>query len=217
MKEDVLDQALLEIKHYYSSQGMAAKIGFGKRPAVLVVDFQKGITDPKRPAGCSLDKEIESSLLLLKKARCKNIPIFFFVLGCYHQSLVDGGLLIEKVPALKDFKLGNDHTEIDPRLALQPGEEVVVKKYASCFFGTTLASSLTVLGVDTVIIVGCITSGCIRATSNDALQHGFRPIIARECVGDRARIPHEVNLMDIQARCGDVLALEQVMEYLDKF
>ncbi len=217
MKEEVLDSALQEIRNYYSSQGMAAKIGFGKRPAIFVVDFQKGITDPGRPAGCNLDKEIENTLILLIKARQKNIPILFFVLGCYHHSLVDGGLLVEKVPVLQDFKEGSDHTEIDARLKLQPDELVIVKKYASCFFGTSLAPSLTALGIDTVIITGCITSGCIRATANDALQHGFRPIIPRECVGDRARIPHEVNLMDIQARCGDVLPAEKVLNYLDSF
>ncbi len=215
MDKEVLDRALQEIREYYSSQGMAAKLGFGRRPAVLVIDFQKGITDPSRPAGCNLDREIENTTILLKKARHKDIPVFFFVLGGYRESLVDGGLLVKKVPLLQDFKGESEHIEIDERLNLQPGEMVIVKKYASCFFGTSLASTLTVLGIDTVIITGCITSGCIRATANDALQYGFRPIIPRECVGDRARIPHEVNLMDIQARCGDVLPTEQVMDYFD--
>lgn len=215
MDKEVLEQALQDIRKYYSSQGMAAKLGFGRRPAVLVIDFQKGITDPSRPAGCNLDGEIKNTSILLKKARHKNIPVIFFVLGGYQESLEDGGLLVKKVPLLQDFKGKSDYIEIDERLNMQPGEMLVVKKYASCFFGTYLASTLTVLGIDTVIITGCITSGCIRATANDALQYGFRPIIPRECVGDRARIPHEVNLMDIQARCGDVLLTEQVLEYFD--
>ena len=215
MEEEVLDRALQEIKGYYLSQKMAAKVGFGKRPAVLVVDFQKGITDPKRPAGCNLDREIANTILLLNRVRHKNVPVFFFVLGDYHQSLIDGGLLVEKVPALKVFMAGTDNMELDARFTIQPGEQFIVKKYASCFFGTSLASSLNAREIDTVIITGCVTSGCIRATSNDALQYGFRPIIPRECVGDRAVIPHEVNLMDIQARCGDVLPLDDVVEYLD--
>lgn len=214
MNEKALEDALQEIKNYYRTQGMAKEIGFGKRPAVIVVDFQKGITDPKRPAGCNLDAEIKNTALLLSKAREKNIPVFFFIIA-YHESLVDGGLLVEKVPTLTNFIIGSDNVEVDSRLNPQSQEQVIIKKYASCFHGTSLATSLTVLKVDTVIITGCITSGCIRATANDALQHGFRPIIPRECVGDRARIPHEVNLMDIHARCGDVLSVSEVMAYIE--
>ncbi len=214
MNEKALEDALQEIKNYYRTQGMAKEIGFGKRPAVIVVDFQKGITDPKRPAGCNLDAEIKNTALLLSKAREKNIPVFFFIIA-YHESLVDGGLLVEKVPTLTNFIIGSDNVEVDSRLNPHSQEQVIIKKHASCFHGTSLATSLTVLKVDTVIITGCITSGCIRATANDALQHGFRPIIPRECVGDRAKIPHEVNLMDIHARCGDVLSVSEVMAYIE--
>ena len=215
MENLALEKALKEIEAYYASQGMSSRLGFGQHPAVLVVDFQKGLTDPRLPAGCNLDSEIEKTLLLLAKARSKGVPVFFFALGAYHPTLHDAGLLVKKVPVLKHFTSGSQHMEIDPRLKPQPGEPVIIKKYASCFSGTFLGSSLTALQVDTVIITGCMTSGCIRATSNDALQSGFRPIIPRECVGDRARIPHEVNLLDIQARCGDVLPLEEVLDYLD--
>lgn len=210
----MLKKALQEIMYYYRSQGMAGKIGFGKRPAVLVIDLQKGITDPQKPSGCNLDGVIDSTVLLLDKARGKGIPIFFFALA-YHSSLVDGGLLVKKVPVLADFLIGSENVELDPRLDPKPDEPIVIKKFASCYHGTHLASSLTTLQVDTVIITGCITSGCIRATANDSIQYGFRPIIPRECVGDRSVIPHEVNLMDIHARCGDVLPLHNVLEYID--
>lgn len=212
--DEILKKALQEIMNFYQTQGMAKKIGFGKKPAVLVVDLQKGITDPEKRSGCNLDSVISYTKVLLDKARGKNIPVFFFALA-YHNSLIDGGLLVKKVPVLGDFVYESDAARLDPRLKPGPGEPIIIKKYASCYHGTHLASSLTALQVDTVIITGCITSGCIRATANDALQYGFRPIIPRECVGDRAVIPHEVNLMDIQARCGDVLPLNHVLEYFD--
>ncbi|RQD75098.1 MAG: isochorismatase family protein [Candidatus Syntrophonatronum acetioxidans] len=214
MKEDTLAKALQAIREYYQAQGMAKELGFGQKPALLIVDFQRGITDPRRPAGCDLEEPIENTLKVLNKAREKKIPIYFFTLS-YHPTLFDGGLLLEKVPLLSNFKEGTDNVHLDPRLKPREGEPVIAKKYASCFHGTSLATLLTLQQVDTLIITGCITSGCIRATANDGLQQGFRPIIPRECVGDRAQIPHEVNLMDIHARCGDVVPLEKVTGYLD--
>ncbi len=209
-----LDEALQEIMSSYLSRGMAGELGFGRRPAMLVVDFQKGLTESSRPAGCSLDEEIANTVLLLDRSRQKALPVFFFVIG-YRHPHVEGGLLVKKLPVLTTFTIGSDNVELDPRLKPRPEEHVIVKKYASCFHGTHLASSLSILQVDTVLITGCITSGCIRATATDALQHGFRPVIPRECVGDRSRIPHEVNLVDIHVRCGDVLPLKRVLEYVD--
>ncbi len=214
MKENTLERALQAIREYYQDQGMANELGFGQRPALLIVDFQQGITDPGRPGGCNLDDPIENTLVLLNKAREKKIPIFFFTLS-YHPTLFDGGMLVKKVPLLSNFKYGTDNVNLDPRLKPEADEPIIIKKYASCFHQTLLSTLLTLKQVDTLIITGCITSGCIRATANDGLQHGFRPIIPRECVGDRAQIPHEVNLMDIHARCGDVLPLERVIDYLD--
>ncbi len=193
---------------------MASQVGFGEKPAVLVIDLQKGITDPEKPSGCNLDSVIANTKVLLDKVREKALPIFFFTLA-YHSSLLDGGLLVKKVPVLANFIYDSDEVQLDPRLNPKPDEPVIIKKYASCYHGTPLASTLTALQIDTVILTGCITSGCIRATANDSLQYGFRPIVPRECVGDRAAIPHLVNLLDIQARCGDVLPLARVLRYLD--
>lgn len=213
MKDDLLRQALLEIEDYYRSQGMAGEVGFGSFPAVLVIDFQRGITDPTRPAGCNLDKEIEATAVLLNKARQKEVPVIFTVIG-YHHTLIDGGLLLKKLPALGDNIAGSRNLKIDSRLDPRPDEPVIIKPYPSAFFATSLASSLKALSVDTLIVTGCITSGCVRATVTDSMQHGFRTIVPRECVGDRARIPHEVNLMDMAARFADVLSLEVVLDYL---
>ncbi len=209
-----IEEALQEIMEYYRSQAMAGELGFGRSPAVLVIDFQKGLTDAKRPAGCDLESEIGHTLQLLDRVRQKELPVFFFVLG-YRNPALEGGLLVKKLPVLNGFSLGSDNVELDPRFEPLSREQLLVKRYPSCFYGTPLAATLTVLRVDTVILTGCMTSSCIRATANDALQHGFRPVIPRECVGDRSRLPHEVNLMDIHARCGDVVSLERVLDYVD--
>ncbi len=215
IKDDLLQKALEEIMAYYQTQGMGARVGFGKRPAVIVVDFMKGLTDAKRPAGCNMDAEVDNTAALLKKARQKDIPIFFFIVG-YNNTSLEGGLFVKKLPTVGSWKIGSDDMVLDPRLNPQPQEAVFIKKYASCFFGTPLASSLTALRVDTVIITGCSTSGCIRATATDSMQLGFHTIIPRECVGDRNRIPHEVNLMDINARYADVVPLREVIAYLNE-
>ncbi len=215
MQEEVIDRALQEIMSYYRSQGMAAELGFGKRPALLVVDFQKGLTDKNRPAGADMDREVENTARLLEKAREKEVPVVFTVIA-YHPTLKDGGLLVKKVPVLGNYRMDSDAVQIDPRLEVKPSDPVLVKKYASCFYGTPLASILVSQGIDTLIITGCITSGCIRATAVDSIQHGFYTVIPRECVADRARIPHEVNLMDINSRYADVVELERVISYLER-
>lgn len=214
-REDEMKQALEEIEEYYHSQKMAQSLGFGDHPALLIVDFQQGITDPHQPSGCNLTKEIENTSILLDTFRKTKYPVFFFVIA-FHDPLLDGKLLTEKVPALAQFIIGSDKVRVDPRIPPDPKEPVLIKKHFSCFHGTPLASTLHGLGIDTVIITGCITSSCIRATAIDAIQYGFRPIIPRECVGDRSPIPHMVNLLDIHARCGDVLPLKRVIEYLQE-
>lgn len=209
-----VEDSLQEIMEYYHSQGMAGRLVLGRNPALLVVDFQKGLTDEQRPAGRNFDREIDYTVQLLQKVREKEFPVFFFVLG-YDQPELEGNLLVKKLPVLANFILGNSNTELDPRLRRCPTEPLIVKKYFSSFYGTPLASMLTALKVDTLLIAGCITSGCIRASATDALQHGFVPVIPRECVGDRAPTPHQVNLMDMQARSAEVIPLRQVLEYLD--
>jgi len=211
-----MDRALGEIMEYYRTQGIGEELGFGKSPAVLVVDFQKGLTDPGLPAGADMDEEIEHTSELLKKAREIDVPVIFTVIA-YHPTLKDGGLLVKKVPVLGNYKTGSPLSEVDSRLQPQSSEPVIEKKYGSSFFGTPLASLLTSQGLDTLIVAGCITSGCIRATAVDALQHGFRTVIPRECVADRSQIPHQVALMDMNARYADVMSLERVLSYLEEF
>ncbi len=206
-----------EDKHaIYERAQLGHTLGFGKKPAVIVVDFQLGFTAPEQsPLAGNLDAEVKATNDLIAVARKKNVPIIFTVVGYDPHRQDDAGLWPEKAPSLRLLKLGSDLVELDPRLKREPGDLVIIKKYASGFFGTYLASTLTMLTVDTAIVAGCTTSGCVRATVMDALAHGFRPIVPLECVGDRAQEPHEANLFDIGSKYGDVLPLQEVLEYLE--
>lgn len=203
-----------EILSAYRDRGIGERVGFGRRPAVLVVDFLLGFTNPESPLGSDLDAEVEATNRLLSAARRRRVPLVFSV-TTYDSSLTDAGLFLAKVPSLAVLRRGERWAEIDPRLAPRTGETVIEKRYASAFFGTPLASTLTALGVDTILLTGCTTSGCIRATAVDALQHGFRAIVPRECVGDRAPEPHEANLLDIDSKYGDVVDLEVALAYVE--
>ena len=206
-----------EDKHaIYERAQLGHTLGFGKKPAVIVVDFQLGFTAPEQsPLAGNLDAEVKATNDLIAVARKKNVPIIFTVVGYDPHRQDDAGLWPEKAPSLRLLKLGSDLVELDPRLKREPGDLVIIKKYASGFFGTYLASTLTMQSVDTAIVTGCTTSGCVRATVMDALAHGFRPIVPLECVGDRAQEPHEANLFDIGSKYGDVLPLQEVLEYLE--
>ena len=207
-----------EDKHaIYQRAQLGHTLGYGKRPAIVVVDFQIGFTAPERsPLAGNLDAEVAATNTVIAAARKKNIPVIFTVVGYDPHRQDDAGLWPEKAPSLRLLKLGSELVELDPRLNRSPEDLVIVKKYASGFFGTYLASTLTMRAVDTVIVTGCTTSGCVRATVMDALAHGFRPIIPVEAVGDRAQEPHEANLFDIGSKYGDVVSTQEVIDYLDR-
>lgn len=206
-----------EDKHaIYKRAQLGHKLGYGKRPALVVIDFQIGFTKPElSPLAGQLDAEVTATNTLIAAARKKSIPIIFTVVGYDPHRQDDAGLWPEKVPSLRLLTLGSELVELDPRLNRNPEDLVIVKKYASGFFGTYLGSTLTMKGVDTLIVTGCTTSGCVRATVMDALNHGFRPIIPLEAIGDRAREPHEANVFDISAKYGDVVSVSEVLEYLE--
>ena len=201
----------------YERAQLGHKLGFGKKPAVIVVDLQLGFTAPEQsPLAGNLDAEVAATNALIAAARKKHVPVIFTVVGYDEHRQDDAGLWPEKAPALRRLVIGSDLVKLDPRLQHEPGDLVITKKYASGFFGTYLASTLTMQSVDTAIVTGCTTSGCVRATVMDALANGFRPIVPVECVGDRAQEPHEANLFDIGSKYGDVLPLEDVLAYIDQ-
>jgi nicotinamidase-related amidase len=181
---------------------------------VLVVDFSCGFTDPASTLGSDLTAEVEATKRLLDVTRAKGLPVVFTTIG-YDASLKDGGLWLQKVPSLGELQVGGRWVEIDPRLEPREDEPVVLKKGASAFFGTNLTAILVTQGVDSVVLCGATTSGCIRATAIDLLQLGWPTLVPRECVGDRAQAPHEANLFDIQAKYADVVSVEDALAYLD--
>lgn len=186
-------------------------IGFGRRPCVLVIDFIRAYTTKGAAFfGQGVVDAVEATVDLLAEARRAKVPIIYTKV-LYHPSGMDGGLFVKKVPALRSLVAGEPLAEIDDRIPPQPEDLVIVKNYPSCFFGTSLASTLAGLGVDTVILTGCSTSGCVRAAAIDAIQYGYRVIVPRECVGDRHQEPHDANLFDINAKYGDVLPRDSVI------
>ncbi|MGI8974309.1 MAG: isochorismatase family protein [Gaiella sp.] len=205
------DEAAREV---YTKAGLGQAVTLGKRPAVLVVDFSCGFTDPACALGSDLTPQVTATRRLLDAARERGLPVVFTTIA-FEPSLKDGGLWMQKVPALAALQLGGTWAEIDPRLDLRDDETVIVKKGASGFFGTNLASVLLSQGVDSVILCGATTSGCIRATAIDLLQYGWPTLVPRECVGDRAQAPHDANLFDIQAKYADVVSVDEAMEYLE--
>jgi nicotinamidase-related amidase len=199
---------------FYQSRGFANRVGFGQHPALLIIDFIKGFTDLASPLAANLDNEVTATQQLLAAVRSLDVPIAFTTVA-YDEGFRDAGVFIKKVPSLSVLKKDSPLIEVDDRLAPLPREHVLVKKYASAFFGTPLAATLTAAGTDTLIIAGCTTSGCVRASAVDGCQHGFRTIVVRECVGDRAPEPHEANLFDIDAKYGDVVTLAETLAYLN--
>jgi maleamate amidohydrolase len=197
----------------YERAGFRGRLGWGERPAVLVVDVCRAYVDPVSPLYAGVEEQCASASRVVAAARTHGHPVLFTRVS-YQPGGADGGLFYKKVGALRCFDEGNPLADFldDPKPL--PGEVVVTKQYASAFFGTSLAATLTAQGVDTAVIVGLSTSGCVRATAVDAVQHGFRPIVVADACGDRDPRPHEAALFDIDAKYGDVVLASEVLAHL---
>jgi nicotinamidase-related amidase len=200
----------------YRGRGFMRRVGFGERPALVNIDLANAWTRPGNPFTCDgMDTIIPGVQRLLAAARDKGIPVAFTTTA---YAVTDGpntdmGIWHHKIP-VEVLKLGTEAVAIDERIAPEPREHVIVKKRASAFHGTYLNGFLKAAGVDTVILTGVTMAGCVRHTCEDAIAEGFRPIVVRECVGDRVAGAVEWNLFDIDAKFGDVEPLERVLEYL---
>ena len=190
------------------------RVGYGRKPAVVVVDFINAYTTPGSAlyAPPVVDAVLET-VDLLDMARRKGVLVVYTRV-IYAPHGLDGGIFVQKVPLLRKLVEGELLANIVPELPPSPQDVVINKQYASAFFGSPLGALLTSQGVDTLILTGCSTSGCIRATAVDGMQYGFRVIVPRECVGDRRPEPHEANLFDIDSKYGDVVSKGEVLEYL---
>ena len=191
------------------------RIGFGTRPALLCIDFVRAYTTEGSPLYApDVIEAVRQSVEVLSAARRAGIPVIHTNVCYTPGAFLDGGIWLKKVPALKMMVPGNPLAETCAEVLPGSGEPMITKQYASAFFGTSLAATLTAAQVDTVILVGCSTSGCIRASAVDAIQHGFRPIVIRECVADRHPEPHAANLFDIDSKYGDVMEKAEVLDWL---
>lgn len=189
---------------------------WGAVPALLIVDFVNAYCDESSKLYApAVLKAAQKTQGLLKVARDKHLPIIFTKVE-YQEHAKDGGVFVEKIPYLKNLIRGSHLGQFLDILTVRKEDIVLSKQYASAFFGTNLASTLRYLQVDTLLICGCSTSGCIRASAVDGMQHGFRINVIEDCVGDRDIGPHEANLFDIQAKYGNVIDLEQCLKILDE-
>ncbi len=189
----------------------------GRKPALLVVDFVRAYLVPGSPLYAGVEDARAAAEKLLGLARSAGIPVFLTNV-VYEPGGADGGVFFRKLPVLSCFERGR-HPELAAFAeGLEPraGETVISKQYASAFFGTPLDAKLKALGVDTLLIAGVSTSGCVRATVVDACQHGFVPLVVRDAVGDRHPEPHEANLFDMKAKYAEVVSLADVAAYLSK-
>lgn len=199
----------------YEKQGFGTRMGFGKKPALLIIDFINAFNDPEMFGGGNIQEAIDNTAELLAIARHLDLPIAFTT-HVYAEDGSEDGIFNLKSPGMGKLVPGTHATEVVPELAPRPGERLIEKHYPSGFFGTDLAGWLAKRGVDTAIVTGCTTSGCVRATVVDAMGHGFRPMVPRECSGDRAQGPHEANLFDMDQKYADVMSLEEVKAELAK-
>jgi maleamate amidohydrolase len=197
----------------YERAGMDTLTGYGDSPALVVVDLQRGFTDPDCALGGDLTSVVERTNELLRAAHNFECPVVATRIVTSHPSGADLGVWIEKIPTLKMLAAGSEWIDLDERLDLADDDHVLDKRQASAFHETELHSMLTAWGVDTLVVAGCTTSGCVRATAVDGCAHGFRVVVPEQGVGDRASEPHEANLFDIHAKYGDVRSVEEVLEY----
>jgi len=196
----------------YEWAGFGGRLTFGRRPALLLVDIVMAYLDPTAPLFAGTPAVLESANRLAAAARAAGAPVVLTHV-VYQARGMDGGLFYEKVPALRCFDAGSPLGAFPAGLQADT-DLVVTKQYASAFFGTSLASTLHALGVDTVLLGGFSTSGCVRASALDTLQNGFRPFVVREACGDRDPRPHEANLFDLQAKYAEVVSEAEALALL---
>jgi len=195
-------------------EGFHGRAGLGARPALVVVDVNRGFTDPTSPLVCDLDDVVAAIARLLDGFRSAELPVAFTTVAYDEAGKRAADVFITKVPALLTLESDSAWVEIDPRVAPTDYEPVFTKLWASAFFGTAFGSWLATAGCDSLVVTGASTSGCIRATAVDALQHGYRAVVPREAVGDRNPAAHEANLYDIDTKYGDVVSVDDVLSWV---
>lgn len=206
------------VREFYEARGFGGRKGFGKRPAVLVIDLARAWIDESSPLGSrNLEPVVTNTATILDAARAKQIPIFFTIMAFDPAGLETVGPVGRKVynnVKAKSYTRGTSMVEVDPRLQRRADEIVIEKPRGSAFWESPLQSYLIGRDIDTVIVTGCSTSGCVRSTSESAHNLNYHVIVAAEAVGDRHHLAHESNLTDIDLRFGDVTPVSDVLQYI---
>lgn len=198
----------------FDRQGFGGQLGFGEKPVLLIVDFVNGFNDPDVFGGGNIPQAIEQTKPLLALFREKKLPVVFTRI-VYADDGSDAGMFARKAPRLLELTEDEPLSQVVSELEPREGEIVLNKRNASSFFGTSLEQELRKLGVDTVVVTGCTTSGCVRASVVDAVSHDFHTVVVRDCVGDRAEGPHAASLLDMEKKYADVIDFEAVAELID--
>ncbi|MFB2552345.1 isochorismatase family protein [Ensifer soli] len=209
-EQEAREQEALDANY---SRAFGKRIGFGKKPALILIDLVEAYFDESCALYAGCEDALASALRLQKVARDNGVPVIYTNV-VYRPGGVDGGRFYQKSMTLHNFVEGNPMGKWPKGLEVEPHELVISKQYPSAFFGTSLASTLASMGVDTLIHTGVSTSGCVRATCVDCCSHGFIPIIVRDAVGDRHPAPHEANLFDMDAKYGDVVGEAEAITYM---
>jgi maleamate amidohydrolase len=199
----------------YARAGFGGKLSVGQRSALVVIDVVMAYLEPSSPLYAGVEDALAANVRLVSAARRSGIPVIFTNVA-YQPGGMDGGQFFRKVPALKLFEAGSVLGAFPPELQPEHDELVITKQYPSAFFGTSLASTLHAKGVDTVVLGGFSTSGCVRASALDALSHGFAPFVVRQACGDRDPAPHEANLFDMQAKMAEVIEEAQALSLFEQ-
>jgi maleamate amidohydrolase len=211
---DALPAALEAIRHLYAAQNIRTKrLGFGRKAAVLVVDFQHIYTRGRASTGL---QAVEATAALLKAARSAGMRAIYTVVA-YEPGDENSVLWTQKLPGLLDNRVGAETVQVDPLIAPQPGDTVIEKKAASAFLGTGLAEELAEEGVDTLLVCGTSTSGCVRASVVEGMGRDIRMIVVKECVSDRSALLHEVALFDMGSKYADLVTLDEAIAGIAAF
>lgn len=204
----------MQVDNFFSQRGFGQKMGFGKFPAICVIEMINAFTDPTMPLGMDQSKQIEVINKILDAGRLIDIPVFFGTVEYSDKNLADAGLWYLKQKGLATLKAGTREVQVDSHINKKTSDQTISRKFASMFFGTDFGSRLNYYHVDTLIIAGCSTSGCVRATAVDTISHGYRPIVVLDAVADRDLNAHNQSLIDLETRYADVIKSNEVIKYL---
>ena len=205
----------LDSRSFFKDRSFGQHLAFGDRPALLIVDMMQGFTDPAYELGADLSDEIEVIERLVTAARRADVPVFHVYSSFSDADLESGVLWLRKQGGADALREETDAVAFDDRIPVADEDHRLRKRYASAFFATDLVSRLNALGVDTVVLTGCTTSGCVRATAVDAVQYGYVPVVPLEAVGDRDARAHEQSLFDLEMKYADVVGEETVHTYFE--